>query len=172
MQYCVSSGYFSSPICTERSGSCGSWCGPVGCSLSRFGVGACLNRLTASSGKQFAARIRNSFGQLSRGARSLSPTRFARCCWNAACLIQKPSLNRDGIHSERPRIGGQSCSARAIDPLSKVYSHQTVNESGVRLSQACDKRAFDRFAPTSYTEQRVDQWYQLRDHAPPARSAR
>jgi SAM-dependent methyltransferase len=64
-----------SRTCKERSGSCGVLCARMGCSRSPFGVAACSNQPTAHSGKQSAARIRNSIGRSNHGARSLSPIR-------------------------------------------------------------------------------------------------
>ena len=49
----------------------------MGCLRSQSGVAAYSNRPTAYSGKQSAARTRNSIGQSSHGARSLIPIHFA-----------------------------------------------------------------------------------------------
>src|SRR5215469_12068958 len=121
------------------------------CLQSPFGGAACLNRPTPYSGKQSAARIRNSIVQSNRGVGSLSPTRFVHSYSSAMYLTLKSWPNQDGIRSRRRRTGGQLSSVAATDLLSMLYLPRVVNESGPLRSMECAERTFDGFVPTSCT---------------------
>ena len=87
---------------------------------SPFGGAVCSNLPTPYSGKQCAARIRNSIDQSNPGVRFLSPIRFVRSYSSAVCLTLKPWPNQGGIRSGRRRTGGPSSSAAVTDPPSTL----------------------------------------------------